>query len=548
MFFKKPCVPHPTSIPSHQMTIPHFSKLQTIIPLGLLALTLAGPLHAANSVSYQGFTWTFSSDRPTGTFVNGEPYVIGPVTVTAISPAWNGSDNGSMVNPVAATRNGFTPRPDSSLLAAYRYDSTKNVATQLPRTLQPGDVLVSSKTVSSYPNYMEAIGVLTVLSTAPPAGSFRPGPYGTDRTVRFNKSQINWNILKNFASVSGAPGKAEIDALMPSLAWFEWGENFSGAFLMPIVNTAAGNAGNGLPSNYGREIARKWGLVGLWLNTNQPSADKERIAIQAIQCGIDIHSYVQNGGGFYHDGGHKCGRKLPLVMAAAMLNDATLKTLAANPNVFQEDTQTWIVTQSDVGRAVDAPNETYQQQDVGMGEWGVRHRYEPRKDDRRWTGGTPYRHVVWPSMGGPVLAAELMGLQSIWNHPGIFTYNSRYKSLSSMGSFVDNMWNYRGASSSPTLPPETPAPFAIGSRIEVFRNTNVRASGSLSGSLLGTQPTGVGGTLVEGPVLADGVTWWRVDYDSGADGWSGADNFIGGAPAQPTPPSAPSGLRVVGFN
>jgi hypothetical protein len=235
-------------------------------------------------------------------------------------------------------------------------------------------------------------------------------------------------------------------------------------------------------------------------------------------------------------------------MAAAMLNDATLKSFAANPNVFQEDTQTWVVTQSDVGRAVDAPNETYLQQDVGMGEWGVRHRYEPRKDDRRWTGGTPYRHVVWPSMGGPVLAAELMGLQSIWNHPGIFTYNSRYKSLSSMGSFVDNMWNYRGATSSPTLPPETPAPFAIGSRIEVFRNTNVRASGSLSGILLGTQPTGVGGTLVEGPVLADGVTWWRVDYDSGADGWSGADNFIGGAPAQPAPPSAPTGLRVVGFD
>jgi hypothetical protein len=447
MFFKKPCVPHPTSIPSHQMTIPHFSKLQTIIPLGLLALTLAGPLHAANSVSYQGFTWTFSSDRPTGTFVNGEPYVIGPVTVTSISPAWNGSDNGSMVNPIPESRNGFTSRPDGSFSKTQPpfiyYDATKNAALQLPITLQAGSVLASSKTVNSYPNYTEAIAVLTVLSAAPPAGSFRPGPYGTNRTVRFNKTQINWSLLKNYAPVSGAPSKAEINSLMPALPWWEWAGIYYAGHLMPINNIAAGNSGNGQPSTYGREIARKWGLVGLWLNTNQPIADKERIVIQAIQCGIDLHSYLSNGGTLYPDGGHKCGRKLPLVMAAAMLNDPDLKAMAGSKNVFQEDAQTWFITQQDVGRSLRPPNETWTQSQVGMAEWGIRHSWLPYEDDSRFDGGTPYRHVVWPNMGGPVLAAELMGLQSTWNHPAIFAYNERYKNARGLGTFVNNMWQYR---------------------------------------------------------------------------------------------------------
>jgi hypothetical protein len=289
-------------------------------------------------------------------------------------------------------------------------------------------------------------------------------------------------------------------------------------------------------------------LVGLWLNTNQPIADKERIVIQAIQCGIDLHSYLSNGGTLYPDGGHKCGRKLPLVMAAAMLNDPDLKAMAGSKNVFQEDAQTWFITQQDVGRSLRPPNETWTQSQVGMAEWGIRHSWLPYEDDSRFDGGTPYRHVVWPNMGGPVLAAELMGLQSTWNHPAIFAYNERYKNARGLGTFVNNMWQYRGATSSPSLPPETPTSFAVGSRIESFRITNVRASGSLSGTLLGTQPAGVGGTLVEGPVLADGITWWRVDYDSGADGWSGADNFVGGAPAQPVPPSPPEGLRVVGFD
>jgi hypothetical protein len=514
--------------------------------LGIL-FQLVDTLPAATAVSHQGFTWTFSSDRPTGTFANGEPWVVAPVTVTAISPQWDGNNNGSMKNPVAGARNGFVTWPDAtSMPAAYRYDATKNVATQLPLALAAGDVIASSKTVNSFPNYVEKVAVLTVLASAPPAGSFRPGPYGTNRTVRFNKSQINWGLLKSFAPVTGTPSRAQIDYFTPPLPWWEWGSNWAGNNLCGQWNMAAYNDGQGRPSTYGREIARKWGDVALWLNLNHTQADKERAMIYAIQCGIDIHSYTTNGGGFYHDGGHKCGRKFPVVMAAAALNDSTLKTFAANPDIFQEDTQTWIVTQSDVGRTVVSPKVTYSQQHVGMAEWGVRHRYEPIQDDSRWADGSPYRFTVWPAMSGVVVAVRLMGLQSTWNHPAIFQYNERFRSINGLDRFAENMLATYGGSAPSTSPPPPPPPppeLKIGSRIETIRSTNVRITGALTATLLGTQPTGSKGTIIAGPVVESGITWWQVDYDTGVDGWSGADNFILGTD-QPPPAGFAVGKRI----
>jgi hypothetical protein len=233
----------------------------------------------------------------------------------------------------------------------------------------------------------------------------------------------------------------------------------------------------------------------------------------------------------------------PVVMAAAALNDSTLKSFAANPDNFQEDTQTWIVTQSDVGRAVVSPKVTYSQQHVGMAEWGVRHRFEPNQDDSRWADGSPYRFTVWPAMSGVVVAVRLMGLQATWNHPAIFQYNDRFRSINGLDRFAENMLaTYSG--STPAPPPPPPPEFSIGSRIETIRSTNVRATAALTGTLLGTQETASKGTIVAGPVSESGIIWWQVDYDSGADGWSGADNFILGTDQPPAKPSVPTGVKV----
>ena len=61
--------------------------------------------------------------------------------------------------------------------------------------------------------------------------------------------------------------------------------------------------------------------------------------------------------------------------------------------------------------------------------------------------------------------------------------------------------------------------FAIGNRVRVTQKTNVYASPSTSGSVLGTQRRGALGTVIGGPSYANNLWWWQVNFDQGSDGW-----------------------------
>jgi hypothetical protein len=82
-----------------------------------------------------------------------------------------------------------------------------------------------------------------------------------------------------------------------------------------------------------------------------------------------------------------------------------------------------------------------------------------------------------------------------------------------------------GAAPSPAPVPEptpsTDSTFTIGQRVQVslLGPAHVRETAG-EGVLLGTQPIGAVGTVTGGPASAIGYTWWKVDYDSGVDGWS----------------------------
>jgi hypothetical protein len=446
--------------------ITHLSFTGRSLATVLLVIWLQLTAGAATSVTHYGITWTFSADRPTGTFVNGEPWVIGPVTITNINPNPSQStynvQHGSMINPIANTNQGFDSNP---VVTGVKYDATKNVALSFPFTLQTGNVLVSAKSQSYYPTWLRTVCALTVLSTPPPSGSFRPGIFGTNRTVKWNVSQMNWSVLKNYAATPSTPSRAEIAAQILPLPWFEWSPSWDGNSLQADDNTTDLPLVNGHYRLYGRETAAKFARIALWLNTNQPLADKQAIAIQLVQNGIDIFEYVNHGGGFLADGGHKCGRKLPLVIAAMMLNDSSLRAMAGNPTIFQEDQQLWTVTQADVGRViyVAQPGDSwygreflqYTQADVGMAEWGIRHNWRPFEDNRSWSA--TYRNVVADGMMGAWLAAYLMGAQSTWNYPTAFAYMERYASISGVKTgFVAEMYNtYKQGAGTITPPPGT---------------------------------------------------------------------------------------------
>ncbi len=60
--------------------------------------------------------------------------------------------------------------------------------------------------------------------------------------------------------------------------------------------------------------------------------------------------------------------------------------------------------------------------------------------------------------------------------------------------------------------------FEVGSRIQTAVQIDVY-SAPASGKL-GYQHQAAFGTIVAGPVMAAGYTWWEIDYDVGVDGWS----------------------------
>ena len=95
------------------------------------------------------------------------------------------------------------------------------------------------------------------------------------------------------------------------------------------------------------------------------------------------------------------------------------------------------------------------------------------------------------------------------------------------------------------------AKFTIGERVQVSDGPlNVRAKASPSGKILGTQPTGALGTIVDGPKSSGGYKWWSVNYDTGADGWSAENYLISAVIALPSVPAylfAAPGDTIVGL-
>jgi hypothetical protein len=97
----------------------------------------------------------------------------------------------------------------------------------------------------------------------------------------------------------------------------------------------------------------------------------------------------------------------------------------------------------------------------------------------------------------------------------------------------------------PTPTPTNTSGFKVGDVVTVKSNVNVRTSGLIStATLLGVNPLGSKGTLISGPTYSDDtygkITWFKVNFDSGFDGWVGADNYQMYVAPTPTPTPVPT--------
>jgi len=428
-------------------------RIILLCSLCLVALAASAASGATTtSISQFGITWTFAAPVEYGQFANGDYWVVGPVSITAISPPsaniGGRTKHGSMINPGLGMTQGY----DSAMYDTYgpAYSSSLNralgVSAASPLTVQPGSSLISSISIDAAGNrpQLKSAAVLTVLSAPAPAGSFRPPYFGANKTIRYNESQLDFSKVPRLAPVANAPALATVTGHFQR-PWLEHVLSWTGRYCHPSDN---------MP-DYGRDMAKRIGDAMLVLLFDYTDAQKEQLLIGLTQYGIDLYAILAGGGVWEDLGGHMHGRKLVILLAGLVLGDSDMLDMGVDyPSRFQEDRQTWIVTQYDVGRplyhADGRPRDEYIQSDVGVPEWGEQHTRQEERDGRNWSAY--YRRNVGHSILAHVLAANILGLREQWNWEPLFLYIDRYWEIEknvtgtdAITTFHKNMWNaYRG--------------------------------------------------------------------------------------------------------
>lgn len=405
----------------------------------LCLFSLLTPANGAQTVSRHGITWNWTEDRQIGQFANGDPWVIGPITLTSTSPAATTSGramNGTMLNPAAGpgVQQGF-----DSTMTANSYSEAKNVGNDLPLLIPAGTSIVSSRSsagAGSRPQLTDA-AVLTVLAAAPPANSFRPPYCGTDKTILGTVADLNFSILANYPLPASAPAIAGVEGNFER-TWIEIQTEYGGREMHPSNNQL----------DYGRDMGMQLSQALLLLQTNLTNAQKQTLYMRLVQYGIDVYGAAVAGGNWRNNGGHNQGRKMPLILAGLALGKPEILAYADAKKhfIFGEDQQTFYVTQEDVDRARHSADgrtrHPYTSAMIGMPEWGEKHSTSPSRDGSNW--GVTYRQIVIQGCVGHIITAHILGVEDLWNHPVIFDYfDNRVRTIEAgtPTKFETDMWD-----------------------------------------------------------------------------------------------------------
>lgn len=340
--------------------------------------------NTTNQITQFGITWTFDGEYPFGQFANGDYWVVGPVTIVNIDPPSseiNGRTmNGSMINPspTLGDEQGYDSALHdsiSSIPTQYNPALNKalNVSVSSPVVIQPHSSLVSTISIEEINRpQIRAAAILTVLDSIPPEGSFRPPYCGTDKTIRFNKSQLNYPVLARLPIIQ------EIHDLFPTFQYpfdnaAEFIKRIGLYFERPWIDHIPSwhvrylHPSENMP-DYSREMAKQVGDAALALNLDFSDSEKEATLVRFVQLGIDNYGVIQDGGkdNWIPLEGQCMSRKLPIVFAGKVLGDEDMLNIGTwfdNNNtgvVFQEDLNVFYVSQeNDVDRYVRGVNKGY---------------------------------------------------------------------------------------------------------------------------------------------------------------------------------------------
>lgn len=402
------------------------------------------------SITQYGITWTFEQPAKVGRFVNGDFYVIGPVTITGIDPRpLVGKEvpekevveaerkrikdgkyirNGSMLNPPARDQVAY----DTGIMNYSRPD----LVAVPPIHLKPGDCLVSCISLkpgekSQFPYHSEGsrekdddspiktAAVLTCMATELPADAFRPS-YGDRQQKIYLARYLKKELLKRL------PPPAETPNLLAWIRVFErpWLNTCFFGFEQPMEN---------MP-HYGQWVGQAQSMGGLLLMLDLDSKNKERLMINMVQVGIDYWGLVRNGHpGWQGWGGHGSGRKFPIVLAGVLLGDEDMASPTRSfPKVeFGEDNQTMAGQAWTGGKGLFAGHSGIQSATgkPERPEWGPYEHLPPSKWNKGNFTSECYRRAnTSSSWVGQALVLRMLHAERAWNHNAFFEYVDRWMS------------------------------------------------------------------------------------------------------------------------
>jgi hypothetical protein len=490
-----------------------YSKLAMIVKTG--SAPPAG--NYVSSVTKNNITWTFDTNYLVGQFATGDYYVVAPdgLNIIDIDPLPTNSPrimNGSMINPTFTGSNRNRQGYDAGL--ATTYESTLEntvgigVSTETPLHVAAGSSLISSEsiaTVQAVPNpQLQSVEILTVLASTPASGSFRPPYCGSDKTINFNVSDIDYEILPSL-SLSG------ISLPSPTTLYESRLGNITSRMRHATVDhfrsigafTQGASAIDNYP-NYGREFSSLVGTLSLLLMLDSAameaalSVTRAEIAISLIQMGIDLYGTVVAGNYWHSVGGLNSGRKWPIMFAGLLLDNTAMKNIGSyaftpfNDGIdsyyngifgdsqwtttkpFQEDGQCFYVGTKDYnsthlpywGDTGHSPFvgpfhnqalcEPYLVSDYGLPEWGENEMGLPAVSDKYFSLETYRLTTNTNGWVGIALCLHILdstcGTKALWNNNAFIDLMDRSLALTtrrawqrSWSAFQEDMWDvYRG--------------------------------------------------------------------------------------------------------
>jgi hypothetical protein len=390
-------------------------------------------LNFGKSITQYGITWTFAKPARVGQFVNGDYYVVGPVTVVKITPEPKDGRNGSCLDPLATIEKaGFDDR-----ILFSRYDPELFMTP--PISLVPGNSLVSSisheemhrikpflwRIQTGQRSPVRTVAVLTCLDKPVPADAFRPA-YGKGSKNIFLARDLKRELLPKLSGKGisfrchqgGSDGEFTIQ---DATRWFQrpWMDLIMDEFGAPVENMPV----------YGREFTRAVGIASLLLCMDFPDELKEPLLINFIQTGIDLWGLAGQGS---HPtpwnalGGHGNGRKWPIVFSGILLGEKEMQQPHKTyPYLrFSEDTQT-MFDRSWTGASVVWAGHVGKDGHPRYPDWGAYEHLHP-KDWKGNTGESYRRCCTSNAWVAQALAARVMHAEKYWDHDAFFSYVDRW--------------------------------------------------------------------------------------------------------------------------